>query len=226
MAVDLIQVDSSNVRVALGKFQFSLEQRGELMNQIGLSMLVSIRRTFREQGSPAHSWMPLAPSTIKSDPKRYGPGHQLLINKGMLLNSIGISQSRPDQVIIGTNVKYAAVHQFGSRDRGSAGFGPRTAQQNDAVVKVNSRTYDRVQSELGKGRMTITNSRGRRQMINKLIAGPRNATRVTARAHTRHQNIPARPYLVFRPEDPGRIQTLVNAYVRKAAASAGLEGTQ
>jgi len=28
------------------------------MQQIGMSMLVSIRRTFREQGSPANSWMP------------------------------------------------------------------------------------------------------------------------------------------------------------------------
>ena len=52
--------------------------------------------------------------------------------------------------------------------------------------------------------------------------GPRNKTNVSK--HTRHQNIPARPYLVFRPEDPRRIQSLVNAYVQRARAAAGLEG--
>jgi phage virion morphogenesis protein len=224
MSTSVVVVDSANVAVALGKFQMSLEQRGELMNQIGLSMLVSIRRTFREQGSPAHSWMPLAPSTIESDPKKYGPGHQLLIDKGTLLNSIASHPGRA-QVVIGTNLKYAAVHQFGSRDRGSVGVGPRTKARSEATVKVKEHTYDRMQRPLGTARATITNSRGRKQAINKLLAGPRNATRVTARAHTRHQNIPARPYLVFRPEDPSRIQSLANAYCRKAAANAGLGGT-
>jgi len=44
----------------------------------------------------------------------------------VLLNSIGIAQTSPDQVMLSTNVKYAAVQRFGSRDRDSIGFGPRT----------------------------------------------------------------------------------------------------
>jgi phage gpG-like protein len=70
--------------------------------------------------------MGLAPSTIRSDPKKYGAGHKLLIDTGLLLNSIGIAQTSPDQVMLSTNVKYAAVQRFGSRDRDSIGFGPRT----------------------------------------------------------------------------------------------------
>ena len=85
-------------------------------------------------------------------------------------------------------------------------------------------TYDRVQAPLGTGSMSITNKLGRRQKVTRLLVGPRNATRITARAHTRHQNIPARPYLVFRPEDPRRIQSLVVSFARRAASTAGLAG--
>jgi len=215
MTAVAIQVDSANVQVALGKFRLALQQKGELMQQIGMYMLGSIRRTFREQGSPANSWMPLAPSTIKSDPKRYGAGHKLLINTGTLLNSIGISQADPDSVSIGTNVKYAAVHQFGSRDRGSIGLGPRTAAMQAATVNVRQHGFARLSRSLGKGRL------GNRVMN---IRGPRNQIHGTVSAHGRHQNIPARPYMVFRPEDPQRIQSLVNGYIRRAEAAAGLGG--
>jgi phage gpG-like protein len=215
MSAEVIQVDDANVKVALGTFRLSLQAKGELMQQIGMSMLVSIRRTFREQGSPANSWMPLAPSTIKSDPKRYGSGHKLLIMTGTLLNSIGIAQTSPDQVILSTNVKYAAVHQFGSRDRGSVGIGPRTSKQDAATVNVKEHSYARLSAALGKGKL------GNRSLN---IRGPRNQVKIHVPGHTRHQNIPARPYLVFRPEDPQRIQSLVNGYIRRARSAAGLGG--
>jgi len=215
MSAQVIQIDDSNVRVALGKFRLALAQKGDLMQEIGTAMLVSIRRTFREQGSPANSWMPLAPSTIKSNPKKYGSGHKLLIDTGRLLNSIGISQTSPDSVTLGTNVKYAAVHQFGSRDRGAVGIGPRTKEMQSATANVRQHGFARLSSSLGKGRL------GNRV---RNIRGPRNQIHGVVSAHTRHQNIPARPYLVFRPEDPRRIQGLVNGFIRRAKAQAGLEG--
>ena len=55
MSAVAIQVDNANMNIALGKFRASLQQKGELMQQIGVYMLGSIRRTFREQGSPANS---------------------------------------------------------------------------------------------------------------------------------------------------------------------------
>jgi phage gpG-like protein len=167
--------------------------------------------------------MPLAPSTIKSNKRRYGAGHKILVGQGTLMNSV-TWKARPGQVIIGTNLKYAAVHQFGSRDRGSIGFGPRTKDQQAATVEVKEHSYDRLQASLGTGRERITNARGRSQLVKRLVAGPRNASRVGVRSHARHQNIPARPYVVFRPEDPGRIQSLVNAYIRRASSAAGLGG--
>jgi phage virion morphogenesis protein len=214
MSAEVIQVDDANVKVALAKFRLSLAQKDELMFQIGAAMLVSVRRTFREQGSPARSWAPLAPSTVKSNPKKYGSGHQLLIDSGHLLNSIGF-KTEPGAVVIGTNLKYAAVHQFGSRDRGSVGVGPRTQAMQDATVNVKEHSYARLSASLGKGKI------GNRSLN---VRGPRNQVKINVAGHTRHQNIPARPYLVFRPEDPQRIQSLVNGYIRRARSAAGLGG--
>ncbi len=225
MSAEVVQIDDANLKVALGAFRLSLEQNGDLMSQIGAAMLVSIRRTFREQGSPAHSWMPLAPSTIKSNPRKYGDGHKLLINKGILLDSIGF-KPEAGSVIIGTNLRYAAVHQFGSRDRGSIGIGPRTKAMENATVKVKEHTYGRLAASLGTGRQAIVNKANRRQLVRRALVGPRNQMRVHVAGHTRHQNIPARPYLVFRPEDPRRIQSLVNAFIRNAETAAGLGGAE
>ncbi len=207
-----VEVHDSELRVALGRWKLSLEQNTEMMREIGAYMLRSVRRTFRQQGVPADSWAPLAPSTIRSNPKIYGPGHKLLIRSGRLLNSIH-SEAQPNQVTIGTNLPYAGVHQFGSRDR-QGGFGPRTLAQHNATADVAAHSYLRRGASLGTGKL---GNRVRR------IQGPRNAMTVNVRAHTRHQNIPARPYLVFRPEDPAAIQKLVNAYCLRAAKAAGLE---
>jgi phage gpG-like protein len=211
----VVQVDDGKVVVALGRFRLSLAQNEELMKQIGASQLLSVRRTFRDQGVPAGSWVPLAPSTIKSNPRIYGAGHKLLIRSGRLLNSINF-QAQPGTVTIGTNLKYAAVHQFGSRDR-SVAIGPKTSAESAATVGVKTHGYFRLSSELGVGKL-----RGRRRRIQ----GPRNRQLVIVGAHRRHQNIPPRPYLVFRPEDPARIRGIVSRYVADAKEQAGLGGAQ
>ncbi len=212
---DPVKVDGSQVTIALGRFRLALAQNEQLMTEIGASQLASIYRTFRAQGSPSGSWAPLAPSTVRSDPKIYGAGHKLLVRSGRLRNSIAVS-AQPGRVVIGTNLVYAAVHQFGSRDRGT-GIGPRTEAESKATVKVGAHSYFRLSAELGTGKLK---NRKRR------IAGPRNRQLVQVRSHSRHQNIPARPYLVFRPEDPARIRGLVAAFVQKTAENAGLEGAQ
>lgn len=215
MTTKIVQVDDSRVVVALGKFRLSLAENDELMQQIGQSQLLSVRRTFRDQGVPAGSWMPLAPSTIKSLGAKTA-GHKLLIRSSRLLNSIRADVG-PGRVVIGTNLVYARVQQLGSRDR-SFGIGPRTAEQESAVAKIGAHSYHRISGELGTGSLPHA---GRRK-----IQGPRNAKQVNVRAHSRHQNIPPRPYLVFRPEDPARIRGLVTAYVNKAKQQAGLGGAE
>lgn len=228
MPTTVIQVDSSHATVALSRFRLSLQQNDELLREIGASQLLSVRRTFRDQGVPAGSWVPLSPNTIRSDPKKYGAGHQLLIDKGTLLNSISfavrsVAGSIGNAVVIGTSLVYAAVHQFGSRDRGVA-IGPPTKSQSESTVQVGSYGYRREQAGPGNLRVTKPDRNGRiRSTLVKLL-GPRNASTVNVSSHSRHQNIPPRPYLVFRPEDPARIRGLVASYVERVKQAAGLGG--
>jgi phage virion morphogenesis protein len=105
---------------------------------VGAYMLGSIDRTFREGGSPAASWKPWAPSTVKRFGKK-AAGRKILIGSGRLKNSVTY-RSKGNTVRIGSNLVYAAIHQMGGK-----------AGRNRAAT------------------------------------------------------IPARPYLVFRPEDPANI---------------------
>jgi phage gpG-like protein len=227
MTATTIKVDSSKALVALGRFQLSIRENEELLTLIGLAMLVSVRRTFREQGVPANSWVPLAASTVKRDPKRYGSGHKLLIGKGTLLNSITY-RVYSGGVAIGTNLKYAPVHQFGSRDRGGV-IGPQ-ARIPGRDVQVGAHSYVSTRRNKAGDKFGVVNAQTkdgfkikgrRRQLISGVSFAPRSV-----RAHGRFQNIPARPYLVIRPEDPGRIQTIVRNFVSKKKAEAGLGGGQ
>ena len=54
----VVEVNEQKAMVALGRFRLSLQENEELMSQIGASMLLSVRRTFRKQGMPAGSWAP------------------------------------------------------------------------------------------------------------------------------------------------------------------------
>jgi phage virion morphogenesis protein len=220
MSTEIVQVAKERVVIALGRLRLGIRDNEELMRQIGASMLVSVRRTFREQGSPDGSWAPLSPNTIKRDPKRYGAGHKLLIGSGRLLNSITFA-AFTGGVTIGTNVIYARVHQYGSADRSGAAIGPQ-ARIEGRSVSVEAHTRGRRNKAGDKfgvvDRHTYDGFKivGRRR---KLVSG---VSFEGVRSHQRFQNIPARPYMVFRPEDPARIRKLVVQYVNKVRDNAGL----
>lgn len=218
MAVEVIQVDDGRVRIGLNRLELVLAQNRELMEALGASQLKSIYKTFEEEGSPAGSWMPLAPSTIRRNRKLYGPGHKLLILSGRLRNSIR-AQARQNFVTIGTNLIYARVQQMGSADR-SMGIGPRTQEQENALTSsMAGYSYLRLSRPLGKGKLGGHSMR---------IRGPRNQKRVFVRGQLfgHHQNIPPRPYLVFRPEDPERLREVTVAYTDAQIKALGLEGAE
>jgi phage gpG-like protein len=216
----VIESDASKVTVSLQRFALSLQAKAELLNIIGIGMLKSIYLTFREQGVPAGSWAPLAESTKK----RYKrAGHKLLILSGNLRNSIR-PQVDGNVLTIGTGLAYAAVQQYGSRDRGGT-FGPRTREMDEARVKVGE--HERIVFTGPRGGRYVTarirNKNGKMQTVRMRRVGPSERGVAKIGAHDRHQNIPARPYLVFRPEDPARIQEMTDAWIRKSARASGLE---
>jgi phage gpG-like protein len=200
----VIQSDASNVTVSLSRFKLSLGARDELMRIIGIGQLQSVYKTFAEEGSPAGSWPPLSPASLSWH--RYSAGHKLLIGATGLVRSSVTATTQGNSEIIGTGYRIAAI-QF-------AGF--------DGDQSVKSYSYTRRQrSRDAFGKERITNKLGRSQtVIRKTLSG---ITTVNVRAFTRHIRIPARNPLVFRPEDPARIEAEVEEYVKTSAAQAGLE---
>jgi phage virion morphogenesis protein len=194
-------VDEGTVRVGLGELRTAVADKGPLLRIAGDIMVTSIARTFRAEGSPDGSWPKLALSTLKK--KGYTSGHKLLIMSGRLFRSISYSYTQ-DALNVGTNVPYAAVHQFGSTDRAGAGIGPQ-AKIAGREVNVAEHGSLRVKKFRQYGAEKRTGKDGRARTVHIRAQGPDNASRFRVGAHTRHQNIPPRPFLVFRPEDPQRI---------------------
>jgi phage gpG-like protein len=210
-----VRVDDRDVVLGLGELRASVSDRSAMLNIIGVLMQASVARTFREEGSPAGSWPALALSTLKN--KKYKSGHKLLILSGRLFSSITYVVTG-DTLEIGTNVVYARVQQSGSADRMGASSGPQ-AKIAGRGVKVGAHSFDHVYRASSGDRFGKGPKGGRR----KLVSGVR-ARHVEVKEHSRHQNIPPRPFLVIRPEDPARFVSGIEAYLGGATIRLGTVG--
>ncbi len=228
-----VTINQDQLLITLGQVQTSVRDKNGILRVIGELMRASIARTFRDEGSPAGSWPALAASTLKK--KGYTAGHKLLIMSGRLFNSIGYQVSG-GVLTVGTNVAYAAVHQFGSADRsgGSVGAQARIAGRSVGVgmhdySRLRDLYYTRreaigrdgkkymVPTPMTKGDHIAVDKNGRRRKVKAAFQGPKQLISGTVRGHDRFQNIPARPYLVFRPEDPARFVSGIDAYIASRA---------
>jgi phage gpG-like protein len=214
-----VSVDDRQVRIGLGDLRSSVTDVRPLLNIAGEVMRGSIARTFREEGSPAGSWPKLAISTLRK--KKYTSGHMLLVMRGILRSSFTYAPAG-NTLTIGTNVVYAAVHQFGSRDYRGGFTGPMTKEQHSAYeaerVTVEAHKSSRIQGKR-YGTDLRTGKDGKVRRVRVRLAGPQNRSKFEVGKHQRHQNIPARPFLVFRPEDPQRIADEISSYLsRKVGA--------
>lgn len=95
------------------------------MRVIGELVRSSIQKTFQVGGRPER-WKPLSDVTLSKRRNRKKSRAKPLLDTGRLLNSItrgvpdGVYEVYKRHVRVGTNVIYAAVHQFGAR-KGSFG---------------------------------------------------------------------------------------------------------
>lgn len=194
----VVKVDAAKATIGLAQFRMGIADRRELMDVLGAGQLSSIYKTFDEEGP---GWLPLNFSSKGWMKKKYSAGHKLLIDTGLMRNSIAAVASA-EAVTLGTNVKYAKWQQFGW-----------SGTQNVAPYSYSRR--------MGTGRLLITNKLGRKQTVTRKIEGP--GGRVSVKAFARHINIPPRPFMVFRPEDPQRMENETSLFIRARARQAGLE---
>lgn len=111
-------VDDEEVRRAIqGLATRSLNLR-EAFDDVGASLLTSTQQRFEDEEDPAgEPWAELAESTqnkLVTKRKRRGKEH-ILRERGHLYGSLTYL-AKPTEVAIGSNRKYAAIHQLGGTE--------------------------------------------------------------------------------------------------------------
>ena len=108
-----VTIDDSQVRSMLGRLQRNLDDWTPAMKSIGEFLVGRIKLGFHDGSDPwGAPWLPLSAVTVA---RRRQASGQPMRDTGRLMNSITSRVTGPHTVDVGTNVKYAATHQFGAR---------------------------------------------------------------------------------------------------------------
>lgn len=100
-----LRVDSTKLKRAIARLQGFQRSKRPLMRKLAAIMADAVEENFAQEGRP--KWLGLAKSTRKRR-----PDGQILQASGRLAASIQ-SHADSDSAAVGTNVKYAAIHQLG-----------------------------------------------------------------------------------------------------------------
>lgn len=103
-----IQIKKSEIEGAITELINKLDQPAQLMESIGTVLASTTAQNFLAQGRP--KWLGLK----NPGPKR--KNGMILQDTGRLRDSI-VTASTGNSVTIGTNVVYAAIHQFGGQTK-------------------------------------------------------------------------------------------------------------
>lgn len=85
-----------------------------LLESVADLWTTDFQANFERQGFDGEPWTELAPFTQKVRKARgFGSDRPILVRTSDLLQSIGIQSQGDDEIEVGTNLRYAAVLQFG-----------------------------------------------------------------------------------------------------------------
>lgn len=139
-----IQVKDEGLVAGLAAVAAGFRNPRPLMRAVAGLFETETERNFAAQGRPA--WLGLAPRTKK----RRGADAKILQDTGRLAGSITTSYDA-SQASVGTNVKYAAIHQFG----GKAGRGRKVTIPTRPFLPFGA--DDLLQPSSREGVMSLTN---------------------------------------------------------------------
>lgn len=101
------QMNLKPFKDALAGASVVLAQRQRMAESIGEMLVSSTQQRFEDQRGPdGSSWQPSL--------RTQAEGGQILVDSARLRNSIGYEAS-PDLILVGSNVEYAAIHQYGGK---------------------------------------------------------------------------------------------------------------
>lgn len=187
-------------------FERLLHAAGDLtpaMREIAGEILFSTQRRFeREAGPGGAAWAPLRAATLRRNPRRAPPA-KILRDTTRLYRSL-VSDADAESAAVGTNVVYAALHQFGgdvkqAARQGSASF--RLARLGAATDKDGKRVGSKLRFARASNRA--------KSLHHKSFAVPARTIRV-----------PARPFLGFDAQDEATILDMLETHLGKTAEAA------
>jgi phage gpG-like protein len=205
-----VTVNDREVTLRLNELARAITPRS-VLNIANRVMQGSIDETFAQEGFPARSWRVLHAGTIKVEFERRNRGKKISLKSGrqskgflrhafgkrILTNTGDLRQSirgevRGNRLVIGTNLIYARVHQEGAVITADAGtrFGITAAQAKLILTgRVSSGVRGRkyLRFPIGEGQFAFA-----RQVV-----------------------VPARPFLVIKPGDPGKIVEAVEGAIKQ-----------
>ena len=112
-----VKYDDRQLQAALRLLRRSARDLRPAMREIAGHLEDSVAESFQREASPAGKWAPLDDLTIRDRLRKgYGAGPKLQ-RSGDLANRI-TSAWDDDSAVAGSNLIYAATHQFGSARRG------------------------------------------------------------------------------------------------------------
>lgn len=116
------------LRAQMQSLESRLKDTEPLMAHIANTLGIFTSQSFEKETSPfGEKWQDLSPSTLK----KHKGLKKKLVDKGKLVNSIHTSHTATSATI-GTNIKYAAIHQFG----GIAGKGHKSKIPQRAFLPI------------------------------------------------------------------------------------------
>lgn len=123
-----IKIDNSGVMQTLERLEKAIQHRATVMQAIAGIMADAVEENFAREGRPAWqglkpgSWLARAGALTKTG-KVSGARFEKKVRNGKILQASGrlassITQANSnDNAVVGTNVKYAAIHQFGGKTK-------------------------------------------------------------------------------------------------------------
>lgn len=201
-----ITFDDVEVRTVLGRIAMRASDRVELMKDISGIMHDAVEDNFAKEGRP--KWRTLSQRTVDARRRKgHWPG-QILQVRGRLAASIQ-EKADNDSAVVGTNVKYARIHQFG---------GTVNHKERSQVVHFKRGTVDQFTNadnanrsvHMPNGR-TLHFRKGAGAGFARANMRASYAMKVTIGAH--QTVIPARPFLHLEPSDLRRIMDAAKQFL-------------
>lgn len=108
-----ITLDDGELNETIGAVAAKLGNLAPAMKEVGEYMLLATRERFDRQQDPmGRPWTALSPRYAQRKASNPRALRGILTLRGILRDTITY-QARPDSVVIGSNLLYAAIHQLG-----------------------------------------------------------------------------------------------------------------